>query len=46
MSNEPSTEKSGAQTGKRVVLSYAQRKGVPSSCFGETEYFIEKVVVQ
>src|SRR4051812_25174335 len=29
-------------TGKRVVLSYAQRKGVPSSCFGETEYFVEK----
>jgi hypothetical protein len=30
-------------TGKRVVLVYAQHKGVPSSCFGETEYFIEKV---
>lgn len=34
-----------AATGKRVVLSYAQHKGVPSSCFGETEHFIEKVVV-
>ena len=33
-------------TGKRVLLSYAQRKGVPSSCFGETEYFVDKVVVQ
>lgn len=31
--------------GKRVQLSYAQHKGVPSSCFGETEYFVEKVVV-
>jgi len=30
-------------TGKRVVLVYAQHKGVPSSCFGDTEYFIEKV---
>lgn len=29
--------------GKRVVLSYAQHKGVPSSCFGDTEYFIESV---
>ncbi|MBM4261110.1 MAG: hypothetical protein FJ145_06655 [Deltaproteobacteria bacterium] len=29
--------------GKRVTLSYAQHKGVPSSCFGETEYFIDKV---
>ncbi len=28
---------------KSVVLSYAQRKGVPSSCFGDTEYFIEKM---
>lgn len=35
-----------AATGKRVVLSYAQRKGVPSACFGETEYFIEKVAIQ
>lgn len=32
-------------TGKRVVLTYAQHKGVPSSCFGDTEYFIEKVQV-
>lgn len=26
--------------GKRVVLSYEQHKGVPTSCFGETEYFV------
>jgi hypothetical protein len=34
-----------ADLGKRVVLSYAQHKGVPSSCFGDTEYFVEKVQV-
>jgi hypothetical protein len=34
-----------AATGKRVVLTYAQHKGVPSSCFGETEHFISKVTV-
>ena len=34
-----------AATGKRVVLTYAQHKGVPSACFGETEHFIEKVTV-
>lgn len=34
-----------AATGKRVVVTYAQHKGVPTSCFGETEHFIEKVVV-
>lgn len=32
-----------ASAGKRVVLNYAQHKGVPGSCFGDTEYFIEKV---
>ena len=31
--------------GKRVVLTYAQHKGVPTSCFGETEYYAEKVTV-
>jgi hypothetical protein len=29
--------------GQRVALSYEQHKGVPSSCFGETEYFISGV---
>jgi hypothetical protein len=28
-----------AAMGKRVTLLYEQHKGVPSSCFGETEYF-------
>ena len=32
-------------TGKRVLLSYEQHKGVPSQCFGETEYYIVKVQV-
>lgn len=31
--------------GKRVVLNYAQHKGVPSNCFGDTEYFITRVQV-
>jgi hypothetical protein len=25
--------------GKRVSLSYEQHKGIPTTCFGETEYF-------
>jgi hypothetical protein len=29
-----------ANIGKRMTLHYAQRKWVPSSCFGDTEYFI------
>jgi hypothetical protein len=26
--------------GQRVVLEYEQHKGVPGTCFGDTEYFI------
>ena len=29
--------------GKRVALSYHQHKGIPTSCFGETEYFVVDV---
>lgn len=34
-----------AAMGKRVNLTYEQHKGVPTACFGETEYFVEKVTV-
>ncbi|MGV7210079.1 hypothetical protein ACLB1G_19745 [Oxalobacteraceae bacterium A2-2] len=33
-------------TGKKVILSYEQHKGVPSQCFGETEYYVSKVSIQ
>jgi hypothetical protein len=26
--------------GKRVALVYEQHKGIPTTCFGETEYFV------
>ncbi len=29
--------------GKRVSLTYEEHRGVPSSCFGETEYFVSNV---
>jgi hypothetical protein len=29
--------------GQRVVLMYAQHKGVPTSCFGDTEYYVTGV---
>jgi hypothetical protein len=29
--------------GKRIVLSYAQHKFIPTNCFGETEYFVSGV---
>src|SRR3954464_15331015 len=31
--------------GKKVALQYEQKKGVPTKCFGETEYFITAVRV-
>ena len=31
--------------GKRVALTYRQHKGIPTSCFGETEYFVAGVKV-
>ena len=36
-------EKINFLSGKRVVLYYRQHKFIPTSCFGETEYFIEDV---
>ena len=34
-----------AAQGKRVALTYEQHKGVPTACFGETEYFVNGVRV-
>ncbi len=31
--------------GKRVVLQYDQHRWIPSSCFGDTEYFVSEVHV-
>ena len=31
--------------GKRVSLTYEEHKGIPSSCFGETSYFVQAVAV-
>lgn len=31
--------------GQQVRLHYAEHRGLPTTCFGETEYFVERVVV-
>jgi len=31
--------------GKKVTLTYAQHIGVPTTCFGETEYFVDDVKI-
>jgi hypothetical protein len=35
--------KVNASVGKRVALQYEQHKWLPSSCFGDTEYFVTDV---
>ena len=32
-----------AATGKRVSLHYEEHRGIPTSCFGETQYFVTSV---
>jgi len=37
--------KINSSLGKRVALHYQQHKWIPSSCFGDTEYFVTDVHV-
>ena len=37
--------KINANAGRRVALHYDQHRWVPSSCFGDTEYFVSDVTV-
>jgi len=32
--------------GKRVILHYKEYRYIPSTCFGDTTYFVDKVEVQ
>jgi len=41
--DENMAEKINGMAGQRVVLAYQQHKFIPSSCFGETEYFVSDV---
>jgi len=36
-------DKLNAAVGKRAVLHYSEHKGVPSTCFGDTSYFVDDV---
>ena len=38
-------EAMNAAVGKRVTLHYKEHRGVPTSCFGETSYFVDGVRV-
>ena len=42
--DEAVVAKVNALMGRRVALTYEQHQGVPTSCFGETGYFVVDVV--
>lgn len=41
--DEAVAQRINGSMGKRVSLSYEQHKGLPGSCFGETDYFVVQV---
>jgi len=43
--NQAVAAKVNAAVGKRMALHYEQHKWIPSSCFGDTEYFVTDVRV-
>ena len=38
--DEAVAQKVSAAAGKRVTLNYEQHKGLPTTCFGDTDYFV------
>ena len=43
--DEPIAKQVNDSLGKRVKLVYEEHKGIPSSCFGETAYFVHGIQV-
>lgn len=43
--NKAVADKINESIGKRVSLTYEEHKGIPSTCFGETSYFVQNVSV-
>src|SRR6266481_3718909 len=41
--DDPVAERINKTMGQRVKLLYEQHKGLPTSCFGDTEYFVQDV---
>jgi hypothetical protein len=38
--DDETAKRINAAAGKRVVIMYEQHKGVPTTCFAETEYYV------
>lgn len=44
--NEKVAERLNQVLGKRLILHYKEYRYLPTTCFGETTYFVDKVEVQ
>jgi hypothetical protein len=43
--DEGVVNKINANMGRKVALQYEQHVGLPTTCFGETEYFVKDLLV-
>jgi len=43
--DDATAEQINKMMGKRVSLHYEEKVGIPTSCFGETRYYVTKVAV-
>ncbi len=43
VSDDAVAAKINAMAGRRIVVHYRQHKFIPTTCFGETEYFVSQV---
>ncbi|HEU5220311.1 MAG TPA: hypothetical protein VFU23_16740, partial [Gemmatimonadales bacterium] len=41
--NESAARQINLALGRRVVMYYEEHRGIPSKCFGETDYFVDSV---
>jgi hypothetical protein len=41
--DEPTAQKVNALLGKKVVVHYREYRMIPTTCFGETTYFVDRV---
>jgi hypothetical protein len=41
--DEATAQRINSLIGRKVALKYDQHKGIPTSCFGETEYFVTEI---
>ena len=43
MRDEAIAAKVNEALGKKVILHYTEHRGVPTDCFGETQYYVDGV---